>query len=89
MSTKDVWDDRPTMAYSFPVSGSFHPHESLTLVFSTKSILRFSIDRWPIKLYPLQGYSPAKPSIQGNDVKSTRSHESPIPSPSLSIWFGL
>ena len=45
MSTKDVWDDRPTIAYSFPVSGSFHPHESLTLVFSTKSILRFSIDR--------------------------------------------
>ena len=34
MSTKEVCEESPTIAYSFPVTGSFHPHESLTLVFS-------------------------------------------------------
>ena len=45
MSTKEVCDESPTIAYSFSVKGSFQPHESLTLVFSTKSILSSSIER--------------------------------------------
>jgi saccharopine dehydrogenase-like NADP-dependent oxidoreductase len=45
MSTNDVCDERPTMAYSFPVNGSSQPHESLTLVLSAGSTLSSSIDK--------------------------------------------
>jgi hypothetical protein len=59
MSTKEEFSSVHMSAYSFPVVGSVQPQESLPLIAPSvnKSILLS-------KSYPLQGYTPAKPSSQ-------------------------